>query len=540
MKVRTEPSRTAAILRVEGLAIENESGEKVVRDVSFEVGSGKALALVGESGSGKTAVAHALLGFTRSGLRIAGGRVEVCGEAIVPADDRKIRDLRRSSIAYVPQDPASALNPRWTVKQTLRQVFQVTGNGTSASDIEAALERVGLPSDGDFQRRYPFEISGGQQQRILIACALAGSPRVVVLDEPTTGLDVTTQARIIALLVGLARDQDLAIVYVTHDLAVVDEVADRVVVMREGRVLERGSADDVLSRPQDDYTKKLLSSVPRLATGLDLGVTPGQGERGRSAGHVLAVEDLEIGYGKDSAPTVAEVSFEIQAGECLALVGESGSGKSTLGRAIAGLKEPRAGRINLKGEILAPTVERRSAAEQKAIQLIYQNPERALNPSYSVGGYLSRVQTWFYGSDRAACQQAVEEVLDRVHLPQSRLGRMPFELSGGEKQRVAIAAALLSQPEVIVCDEITSALDVSIQASILRLLSELKRDGLTTLFITHDLGVVRTIADRMIVLDSGRICESGDVVSVLESPTQQYTRELIAAVPSGDSLYTEG
>jgi peptide/nickel transport system ATP-binding protein len=577
-----------AVLEVAGLRIETAGGREIVDDVAFSVAPGQCLALVGESGCGKTSTALALLGHAREGTRIARGTVRLAGKHdVLTMPEARRRRLRGGVISYVPQDPTASLDPRQRVGAQVAEVLRVAGRSRSAAAAETAamVERVGLPADEAFLQRFPFELSGGQQQRLAIAMALIAGPSVVVLDEPTTGLDAVTQARVLDLLRDLGRDREVAFVYVTHDLAAVDGLADRVAVMYAGRIIEEGDKAQVFSRPAHPYTALLLDSVPRLSLRLALrgipGTAPAPGRRpagcrfaprcplavdlcrveepateawdGRRvrchrafevtrtadrtaaaagaapAGRLLGVDGLAASY-HGRGFELRDVSFSVGPGECVALVGESGSGKSTLGRCIVGLHRPDAGTVELRGEPLAARARDRTGRQCQEIQFVFQNPNRSLNPSRAVGDIVGRPLERL-GMARTERRARTKELLERVRLPETAIDRYPRELSGGEKQRVAIARALAPRPVLLICDEITSALDVSIQAAIVALLGELRADGLALLFVTHNLALVNSIADEVVVLEGGRVREQGSAAAVLGAPQDGYTRTLLAAAP---------
>jgi peptide/nickel transport system ATP-binding protein len=584
------------VIRVENLCLELTSGEPVVQDVSFSVSSGEILGLVGESGSGKTTTALALLGYTRPGVALRSGTVEVGGEAIMGAGVRAVRNLRGRVVSYVPQDPGGALNPSLRVGDAIMDVLRAHRSESASHDsVHAALERVELGSDPRFARRYPHQLSGGQQQRVTIAMACVCGPPVAVLDEPTTGLDVLTQDRILTELTRLRSEEGMAMVYVSHDLAVVARMADRIVVMYAGRVVEHGPVDEVISRPRHPYTRALVGAIPdvrrpRALQGIP-GVAVGVGEwppgcafaprcgfsderchtdvppleeavpghavrcvrwnelelseagpegaraetRAGEGTALLEVEGLQVEYrtGRTRKAAVHGVSFAIEAGRCVALVGESGSGKTTIGRCIAGLHAPTAGRILFDGHQLAGLARARSLHQRRRIQIVFQNPFESLNPRHRVGASIERPLRVLRRLSRADADREVGMLLERVRLPARVAGRFPVELSGGERQRVAIARALAAQPDLLICDEVTSALDVSVQAAVLELLSELQRDlRLSMLFITHNLGVVACISDSVLVMDRGSLCEAGAVGDVLTAPSDDYTRRLLGAAPS--------
>jgi peptide/nickel transport system ATP-binding protein len=583
------------VIRVENLCLGLASGEPVVQDVSFAVSPGEILGLVGESGSGKTTTALALLGYTRSGVVLRGGSVEVGGEPIMGAGARGVRGLRGRVVSYVPQDPGGALNPSLRVGDAIMDVLRAHRSDVASQEsVHTALERVELGTDQRFGRRYPHQLSGGQQQRVTIAMACVCGPPVAVLDEPTTGLDVLTQDRILTELSRLRSEEGMAMVYVSHDLAVVARMADRIAVMYAGRVVEHGPVDEVISRPRHPYTRALVEAIPdvrrpRALQGIP-GVAVGVGEwppgcafaprcefaqdRCSAAvpaleeavpGHVvrcvrwnelelaearvdtvraaapagsgaplLEVSGLHVEYrsGRGRNVAVRDVSFAVEAGRCVALVGESGSGKTSIGRCIAGLHVPSSGRIVFDGQELAGSARARTLDQRRRIQIIFQNPFESLNPRHRVGESVSRPLRVLRRLSRGHAAREVDLLLERVRLPARVADRFPVELSGGERQRVAIARALAASPDLLVCDEVTSALDVSVQAAVLELLTELQRElHLSMLFITHNLGVVACVSDTVLVMDRGSLCESGAVADVLSTPTDDYTRRLLGAAP---------
>ena len=584
------------VIRVENLCLGLATGDAVVQDVSFSVNAGEIVGLVGESGSGKTTTALALLGYTRPGVVIRSGAIEVGGQSVIGRDTRAVRSLRGRVVSYVPQDPGGALNPSLRVGDAIMDVLRAH-RSESASDhsVRSALERVELGTDPRFGRRYPHQLSGGQQQRVTIAMACVCGPPVAVLDEPTTGLDVLTQDRILTELSRLRAEEGMAMVYVSHDLAVVARMADRIVVMYAGRVVENGPVDEVISRPRHPYTRALVGAIPdvrrpRALQGIP-GVAVGVGEwpagcafaprcafsqerchaavpelEEAAARHsvrcvrwdelelaeagpggaraaspaaaggapLLEVSGLEVEYrsGRTRNLAVRGVSFAIEAGTCVALVGESGSGKTTIGRCIAGLHVPTTGRIVFDGDELHGAARSRTLDQRRRIQIVFQNPFESLNPRHRVGASIERPLRVLRKLSRADAAREVEALLERVRLPARVAGRFPVELSGGERQRVAIARALAAKPDLLVCDEVTSALDVSVQAAVLELLTELQRDlRLSMLFITHNLGVVACVSDSVLVMDRGSLCESGGVREVLSTPTDDYTRRLLGAAP---------
>jgi peptide/nickel transport system ATP-binding protein len=576
------------VLQVSGLRVETLAGDAIVDDVGFELTRGEVLALVGESGCGKTTTALALMGHARPGARVAAGSVTLGATSVLSGRAARLRGIRGEQIAYLPQDPAGALDPRLRIGAQIAEAMTAHGSSRARALTRAQelAESVGLPATREFLRRYPFELSGGQQQRVAIAMAIACDPLVIVLDEPTTGLDVTTQARVLELLHRLRHTQGAAFVYVTHDLAVVNEFADRIAVMYAGRIVEVGTREDVLQRPAHPYTALLMGAIPRLATRTRLasikGTAPAPGNRSHGCSfaprcplvipaceerfpdevsvselhrarclrpselHVEACANAPGARAAEPLPLLAVpglrashhgtevlsgVDIAVIRGACVALVGESGSGKTTLGRCIAGLHRPDAGSLVLDGAPLAAHARDRSQEQRRAVQIVFQNPDRSLNPARTVADQVSRPLRLFGFSSRRDARDGAAELLERVRLPVSTIDRYPRELSGGERQRVAIARALAARPSLLICDEITSALDVSIQAAIVEVLEELREEGLTLLFITHNLALVRCVADQVVVLQSGAVRERGAVARVIDHPEDQYTRELISAAP---------
>ncbi|MGI9336580.1 MAG: ABC transporter ATP-binding protein [Gammaproteobacteria bacterium] len=605
-----------ALIRIEDLTLAYGHGETsltAVDSVSFEIQRGEAFGLIGESGCGKSSLAYTLLGYRHPGSRVHGGGVWYDGRDLLTLERRPLAKLRGNRISLVPQNPTTAFNPGMSVGA---QIAEVSIQHGIADTRKAALEqvvdlfsRVGLANASALTGRYPHQLSGGQQQRAAIAMALVCSPDIVVLDEPTTGLDVTTQEQVVEMLLGLREQRSMAMLYVTHDLALLSEIADRIGVMYAGRLLEIAPTADLYARPRHPYTKGLIASTPRLgldrrspgpplrgllrreqlppgcgfyprcdfadagcartrqvlesdATGHEVAcqrwrAIPSshafKGKEESSYGHVrvrdseplLRVDALTLAYGapgrglrrllsRPRRPVVSNVSFNIARSECFALVGESGSGKSTIARALCGLLEPRAGGISLQGEPLPRLLATRSQELRRTLQYIFQNPDASLNPRMRIAGILARPLAMFFDLDRGAIGERIEKALHEVRLEASYARRFPGELSGGERQRVAIARALVAQPALLLCDEILSALDVSVQANILQLLRRLRRETkVAILFISHDLAVVRGLADRVGVLFGGELCEIGGVDALFSPPFHPYTCSLLVAVPGG-------
>lgn len=519
-------------LVVSDLRISTLAGDAVLKGVSYDIAPGEVLALVGESGSGKTTAGLAALGHVRRGLRHDGGTVLARphdGEAVdlltLPEDDR--RRFRGSVVSYVPQDPALSLNPALRIGVQIREVLDVHGYGDSdaerAARVAEVLTEVGLPGDAEYQRRYPHQLSGGQQQRVGIAMAFACRPRVVVLDEPTTGLDVMTQTLVLRTVARLASQHGVAALYITHDLAVVSTVADRVAVMYQGEIVETGTADEVLRNPSHPYTRELIGAVPHLDAEI---TSPGTSERKTA----LSVSGLSVSYGDKEV--LQAVELRVHPGECLMLLGESGSGKTTLSRCVAGLTDHYEGTVELAGQPLPASARKRTAEQLRAVQYVFQSPFSSLNPRRTIAQSVEVPLRTLTDLDRSARRERVAATLERVRLSPELADRLPGQLSGGERQRAAIARALVTTPDVLLCDEVTSALDVSVQASIIDLLCSLREElGMAMLFVTHNIALARYVANRIAVLRDGCIVESGTVEEVLTAPQHPYTRELLANIP---------
>ena len=591
-------STSAPALNVVDLRVEIDHGdhEDIVDGISFHVTAGEVLGLVGESGSGKTTVGLAVLGHTRRGARVARGEVRIEGRDILMLPVLERQQLRGKLVSYVPQDPASSLNPALKIETQLDETLSAHGFGSSDEErrarIAEALDEVVLPSDEVFLRRYPHQLSGGQQQRVALAMAFANRPRVIVLDEPTTGLDVTTQAHVLETVRDLCAAHGVAAVYVSHDLAVVATLADRVAVMYGGRLAELGPTGALFRQAAHPYTRRLVEAIPEMSGQHQLigipGTAPRPGHRptgcffaprcsyvqeactlaepplesvsaehevrcirhaavlaDSAAARVVATPRAEIevedalvavlgvnaSYGTNQV--LHDIDLVVRPRECLALVGESGSGKTTLARCIAGLHTSYTGEISFRGRSLPPGARARDANMRREIQYVFQSPYSSLNPRKQIAQIIEQPLRHFFSAGGSDGRARVRAALERVQLSTTCLERYPHQLSGGERQRVAIARALVAEPQLLVCDEVTSALDVSVQAAIIDVLAELQRElHLGLLFVTHNLALIRTLSQEVAVMNQGRIVERGRVDGVLDDPQADYTKKLLSDTPS--------
>jgi peptide/nickel transport system ATP-binding protein len=581
------------VLQVEDLQIELTGGIDIVRAISFELEAGEILGLVGESGSGKSTIGAALLGHARAGAHITKGKIRIGDiDNILALGDQALRNIRGTLVSHVPQDPATSLNPLRRIESHLQELLVEHKPEWDSSTREARIievfKDVGLPTTREFLRRFPHQLSGGQQQRVQLALAFILRPKVIVMDEPTTALDVTTQSLVLQTVKTLCQSYGVSAVYVSHDLGVVQELADKVIVLYSGRVQEVASLETIFANPKHPYTQGLIAAAPSIDQCRNLSAIPGQApapshrtsgcafaprcplrsdtcqhqpeletlekhhrvacwniHQGpafvapQSAGIALASEQQNALLGVDSlnvfyglTQVVFDASFQVNKGECVALVGESGSGKTTISRAIAGVGEQVNGTVYYNQKPLPFSSRLRDESARRQIQFIFQNPYRSLNPRHTIATLITTPLKHFFKLNHAQALARAAKVLERVSLPVELLNAYPRELSGGERQRVAIARALACEPSLLICDEITSALDVSVQANILNLLRDLQQSGLSLLFVTHDLGVVRNIANRVVVLYQGQIVEQGNVDDVLGNPQHAYTQQLIAHSPT--------
>ena len=523
------------VVQIDKLKIALPSGADrvyAVDRVSFDLWPGKILCVVGESGSGKSMSANALMGLLPEGLSVNDGRIVLDGQDLVGLEESRLRALRGRRVAMIFQEPMSALNPLMRIEDQIAEVYEAHGLLKPSERRARALDlltEVGLPDPKRAARSYPHQLSGGQRQRVVIAMALALEPEVLVADEPTTALDVTTQAQILELIRNLQKSRNMAVMFITHDFGVVAEIADHVAVMQLGRVVEEGPAAQVLTRPQHPYTIGLINAIPKLRAGR--AAAP---ERAPLMQIEHAFKTYRSGGGLFRPARVVEavkdISITIGRGETLGIVGESGSGKSSFGRCLVRLQDLDGGKIILEGRDVTHATGADLRAMRRRVQMIFQDPFASLNPRIRVGRAIADGPI-AYGTPVAQAMAEAEALLARVGLP-GAAQRFPHEFSGGQRQRIGIARALALRPEIIVADEAVSALDVSIQAQVLELLEELKRElGLSLVFITHDLRVAAQICDRVMVMQKGAMVEIGPGAQVFDAPEHPYTRSLIEAIP---------
>ena len=597
------------------IGFQSQKGEQIsiLKNISTTINKGETVGIVGESGSGKSTLALAMMGYVKHGLFTISGQCMFHSNNLLEMENKELETIRGRKIAMIPQNAGQSLTPNLKIGYQIDEALKLhTDLKKEDRDkkISELLNKVRLPSPDTMAQRYPHELSGGQQQRVAVAMALAGSPELLLLDEPTTGLDVTTQAHVLELLNFIAKDTDTSMVYVSHDLGAIAQVSDRVIVMYSGEIVLDGPVRSILKNPIHPYTYGLLKSIPKLTLpGLPNSMSGSQPQPGsiktgcsfyercefsddnckinsptleyindlntyvRCFKHknltnqndlnsqtvksienkilkneILDLSNVSISYAKqkfleqlfnkieDSNPTVKDIDININKGETLALVGESGSGKSTILKSIAGLLKTKDGIIKFeKDKVLSNDLKERDHSFLRAIQLIFQNPDESLNPNHTVEEIVSQPLRLYFGLKGQELKNKIVEVLEKVRLGEFYLTRYPRQLSGGEKQRVAVARAFAAKPDIILCDEVTSALDVSVQAAVLNLLQELKEDfGTTYVFVSHDLAVVRAISDRVAVLYQGRLCEIGPSKNVYKFPSHPYTEVLLGAVLEPD------
>ena len=543
------------VLEVSGLEVSYEN--PVLHEVGFTLAPGERLALVGQSGSGKSTTISAVLGLLPGAGHVSSGSVKYRGEDLVHADRQRLQTLRGRSIALVPQDPMASLNPSMRVGDQIADALQTYGMSNSAEvtrNVVRLMTEAGIPDAENRRRSYPHEFSGGMRQRILIAIALSGEPDLIIADEPTSALDVTVQKQILDHLQKLVTERGTSLLFVTHDLGVAGERTDTILVMNEGRVVERGTPQQVLGNPQDEYTKALVKAAPSIVVEREVSPTNGKEpdpaaaaasddtvESSATSANVLEVNDLHKiyklrGRGKE-VHALNGVSFTAKRGQTTAVIGESGSGKSTIAKIVLGLEKATSGEVLAGGRNVDATSRAERSMLRRFSQPVFQDPFSSLNPMWGIERIIAEPLDVFKIGTRAERKGKVAEVLDQVALPTSMLERRPADLSGGQRQRVAIARALISEPELLICDEAVSALDVLVQEQILELLRQLQSGlGVSCLFITHDLAVVANLADDVVVMKNGEVVEAGVTRDVIDRPAAEYTQKLLAAVPGSGLL----
>lgn len=516
------------LLRMTDVSIEGFADDRwhqIIDTVSLELRRGEVLGLIGESGAGKSTLGLAAMGFARPGCRITGGTIEFDGKELRSASEKERRELRGARIAYVAQSAAASFNPAHrliaqTIESTVRH--NISGEDAAKEDARALYNALQLPDPQNIGERYPHQVSGGQLQRVMTAMAMASRPDLIIFDEPTTALDVTTQVEVLAAMRNIVERFNTAAIYITHDLAVVAQMADAIKVLRYGKTVEDADTRTMLSAPKEDYTKSLwaVRSIER--------------EEVPAEDSHLSLKNIHASYG--SGPKVLQnVSIDVPRGRTVAVVGESGSGKSTAARVITGLLPQSEGEILFNGEALPAALKDRSKAQLQRVQMIYQMADTAMNPRHTVRDIIGRPLEFYLGLTGAALDKRVVELLEMIELDESYIDRLPGELSGGQKQRICIARALAAEPELIICDEVTSALDQIVQEGILQLLLRLQRElGLTYLFITHDIATVRAIADEIVVMFQGEVVEQGLKSEIMTPPHPSYTDLLLSSVPEMD------
>ena len=527
------------IFEIDNLWVEAQAGKTgykpIVKGINVDVNAGEVVAFIGESGSGKTTTALSALGYCKPGCRIVQGSIRLNGVDILSLSPEARRHIRGREVAYVAQSAAAAFNPAIRIGRQVIESAVIHDLMPQDQALRHALEiyqRLALPDAEALSQRYPHQVSGGQLQRLMAAMAMSSSPAVLILDEPTTALDVTTQIEVLMAFKELIKKQNTAVIYVTHDLAVVAQIADRVVVMRNGIVMERGATQDIISRPKNDYTRTLMTAVRPPPKSVSSKADDSDWAED-DIPKVIEIKSLKAGYGRIEKKIVLEdINLYVPKGQTVGVIGESGCGKSTLARVIAGLLPQVSGDVFHHGVELPAVARHRTRQDLKNIQIVFQMPDVAINPRHKVADVLGRPLEFFLGLEAKTKDKRIEELLDLVELPKEYKSRYPAELSGGEKQRINLARALAAEPELILCDEVTSSLDTVVGKAIIDLLKKLQDDlGVAYLFISHDLSTVASFADRVIVLYAGRVVEQGALQSVLAPPHHPYTQLLLESVP---------
>jgi peptide/nickel transport system ATP-binding protein len=518
------------LLKITNLKIEAVSENsiiEIVKGIDLTLARGEVLGLIGESGAGKSTIGLAAMGYCRPGCKISSGTIIFDGIDVTAASQEQKQRLRGSRIAYVAQSAAAAFNPTYKLIHQYAEIpllHKMMDSATAEKNAKHIYKQLLLPDPDNIGYRYPHQVSGGQLQRAMVAMAMACKPDIIVFDEPTTALDVTTQIEVLAAIKKVTREFNMAALYITHDLAVVIQLADRIMVLQHGGKVEEGSARQILETPKELYTQQLMAvrkfrKDPIASSGDD--EIP-----------ILEIKGVTARYRRRQPDVLKDIDLKVTKGKTIAIVGESGSGKTTLAKAIIGLLPPQQGQILFKGNVLPKALKNRMINELQHIQMIYQLPDIALNPKQRIRSILGRPLKFYFGMGRVQQEKRIKELLNMVELPHHYLNRFPDELSGGEKQRICIARALAAEPDVIICDEVTSALDQLVAEEVLKLLQRLQDElNVTYLFITHDLATVKAIADEIVVMLLGSIVEQGPKETILSPPHHEYTELLLSSVP---------
>lgn len=541
------PNNAPPLVQVQGLRVtaRGTGGDTIiVDDASFAIARGEVVALIGESGSGKTTIALSLMGYARPGCRIAAGTITMGDTDVTALSPAALTRFRGRRVSYIAQSAAASFNPAQRIMAQVIESARIHGlhaRAEAEAKAIALFRALALPDPEHVGQRYPHQVSGGQLQRLMAAMALITDPELVIMDEPTTALDVTTQIEVLRAFKSVVKQRHTTGLYVSHDLAVVAQIADRIIVLRDGVIQEVGPTGDILRAPTHAYTQSLLAAADPAAR-----TTPPAPPASTDA-PVLQVEGLIAGYGgldrngMPYLPVLRDIAFTIRPGAALGVIGESGCGKSTLARVIAGLLPAARGMAALDGETLPARADRRTREQLRRIQIVFQSADVALNPAHRVDRILARPLRFYHGLSDAAAARRVRDLLDMVRLPATLADRLPQELSGGQKQRVNLARALAAEPRLILCDEVTSALDTVVGAAILELLAELRRElGLAYMFISHDLSTVRAVCDDVMVLYAGQMVEYGDRAALLATPHHPYTDLLLSSVPELRTGWLDG
>lgn len=528
----SEPLLVIKNLVIEGF--QEEQWNEIVQGVSLSINRGEVLGLIGESGAGKSTIGIAAMGYARPGCRIVSGSINFDDVDMVKASEDQLKKMRGVRVAYVAQSAAASFNPAHRIVQQFAEtpvVHKVMGFSQAEQKSKDLFKSLDLPDPDNIGRRFPHQVSGGQLQRAMVAMAMSCDPDLIIFDEPTTALDVTTQIEVLAAIKDAIREHDTAAIYISHDLAVVSQIADRIMVLRYGNEIETGETRQMIENPKENYTRDLLSVRK---------VHQDKGEIDSMGNDILSVKNVTASYG-NGVRVLEDVNIAVTKGTTVAVVGESGSGKSTTARVITGLLPPEIGEVLFHGEPLAPSFKNRPQDQLRRIQMIYQMADVALNPRQKVKDVIGRPLELYFGLKDETKYARVKELLEKIELGENYLDRFPSELSGGEKQRVCIARALAAEPELIICDEVTSALDQLVAKGILKLLQDLQSElGVSYLFITHDLATVKAISDVIVVMYQGEVVEQGPRDEILTPPHHDYTDLLLSSVPEMDPDWLDG